>query len=1094
MLDAPLQHHYRTRRASAIESLKESQKAVEAHDSSSASDSFSDSLSSSPVSTASTASTSRDVHQGVSKRPLSSSRPSQLAKTSPQKQHQQQPGMATMTDGHPRHYPHLHLPQLLPHGQRQPHTLQPSHHHHQHSRHSLLLSHHGGARSEYGDIPGSPAPVIDRPASAAAHLGYGPDFGRSSPHLFEGSSSRPSFPSNDNINPRSITSAPPGTATPRGGAYQDAPQTPASPGRMSTDSTGSGQASLKRGRSREIKDERQEPTAQPLSLAAYGLEPRSRKGETRRTQGHQEMNLYSGADNSTMTTHSDSRGPPSASSSGSADVASSAGHYAPIATATAGSGGSNVAGGNASGRELICLCTRAPKVPRPRNAFILYRQHHQANVAANNPGLANPEISKLIGEQWRDQPDEVKESWKRLAEEEKIRHQQQYPDYRYQPRRGGKSGASHGGGARTVVAGGDDPGRCNKCGATPRTPSTPYTPATGDASTPGTASGSGGPGSGGSGYAYFPPGGRALESEHLRRGSISSIGSGDSHARRYNTQAQYPLANINEDYAAHQQHQASPGEMASPDSKRRRYNNSSTYPMSPPAAGNYTHVDPRYQQYQGWQPTSQPSGGALTYGSAQVPRGESATLSHQDAHTGLYGQPPQYHRSQQAPSRPQQHHPLSMSQTHGGPSQGSHAQQQQHQAPQLGAPFDESLRLPPLQPQIPQSTSTSAGGPLTYDRSITDRQYQQGQQTEPRGLGMSSTEASRHPLQTGATQQQHDQKSWSQAQYQSHSEGHSQSLRHAQDYFQPRQSAELGQPPRREAVSSRDRTRSSFLGKLEALRSIHPPLSTQQSRSSETRGPVIAVEGADIDVIRAVSRVIETALLVSQDCAVKVWSDESLASVYDNLEDRTQASLPKYMSKMLRWHETSEELVNYITHHPPKQAAAGQSAASVAVDPSKMPVAIVSTGYSLTISDRWAAALQQPGLMEPYSDEEHWRWIAALWRGIVGADLTIYVRERQGSSNDAAGSNGGHGGVELLTASAVSASNSPTGASGGPTRAAQSGEDACVMVVTLEKGRGLDEKLERRLGFEIMEWVRGGGFSAAATLRQLSATALAGVS
>jgi HMG (high mobility group) box len=49
-------------------------------------------------------------------------------------------------------------------------------------------------------------------------------------------------------------------------------------------------------------------------------------------------------------------------------------------------------------------------------AFILYRQHFQAQVVAQHPGLANPEISKIIGEQWREQTPEVKSDWKRLAE------------------------------------------------------------------------------------------------------------------------------------------------------------------------------------------------------------------------------------------------------------------------------------------------------------------------------------------------------------------------------------------------------------------------------------------------------------------------------------------------------------------------------------------------------------------------------------------------------------------------------------------------------------------------------------------------------
>ncbi|KAJ6441923.1 SNF2 family helicase [Purpureocillium lavendulum] len=106
-------------------------------------------------------------------------------------------------------------------------------------------------------------------------------------------------------------------------------------------------------------------------------------------------------------------------------------------------------------RDIICLCTPAPKIPRPRNvlraqrltdlwaAFILYRQHHQAQVTADNPKLSNPDISKIIGEKWKNEDEEVKQTWKNLAEEEKQRHQTQYPNYRYQPRRGNKPQSAH---------------------------------------------------------------------------------------------------------------------------------------------------------------------------------------------------------------------------------------------------------------------------------------------------------------------------------------------------------------------------------------------------------------------------------------------------------------------------------------------------------------------------------------------------------------------------------------------------------------------------------------------------------------------------
>ena len=49
-------------------------------------------------------------------------------------------------------------------------------------------------------------------------------------------------------------------------------------------------------------------------------------------------------------------------------------------------------------------------------AFILYRQHHQAAVVAHNPGLANLEISKIIGMQWRALTEDEKNKWRALAE------------------------------------------------------------------------------------------------------------------------------------------------------------------------------------------------------------------------------------------------------------------------------------------------------------------------------------------------------------------------------------------------------------------------------------------------------------------------------------------------------------------------------------------------------------------------------------------------------------------------------------------------------------------------------------------------------
>ncbi|KAJ5489710.1 hypothetical protein N7539_004600 [Penicillium diatomitis] len=127
----------------------------------------------------------------------------------------------------------------------------------------------------------------------------------------------------------------------------------------------------------------------------------------------------------------------------------------------------------------FCLCQPEPKIPRPRNAFILYRQHYQSIVVAHNPGMANPEISKVIGEQWRSLSEDEKGKWKALAEEEKIRHAQQYPEYRYQPRRLGRDGSTRNlaSGISHNPSGGST---CNRCGGrimnAPASPMTPFTP------------------------------------------------------------------------------------------------------------------------------------------------------------------------------------------------------------------------------------------------------------------------------------------------------------------------------------------------------------------------------------------------------------------------------------------------------------------------------------------------------------------------------------------------------------------------------------------------------------------------------------------
>lgn len=47
-------------------------------------------------------------------------------------------------------------------------------------------------------------------------------------------------------------------------------------------------------------------------------------------------------------------------------------------------------------RKLKIAVDRQNKIPRPANAFILYRQHHHPEVKANHPGMHNNDICKYF--------------------------------------------------------------------------------------------------------------------------------------------------------------------------------------------------------------------------------------------------------------------------------------------------------------------------------------------------------------------------------------------------------------------------------------------------------------------------------------------------------------------------------------------------------------------------------------------------------------------------------------------------------------------------------------------------------------------------
>ncbi|TAQ89161.1 Nucleoside-triphosphate phosphatase [Chlorociboria aeruginascens] len=592
-------------------------------------------------------------------------------------------------------------------------------------------------------------------------------------------------------------------------------------------------------------------------------------------------------------------------------------------------------------REQVCLCQPDPKIPRPRNAFILYRQHYQAQVVAQHPGLANPDISKIIGEQWREQAPEVKSDWKRLAEEEKQRHQRQYPGYRYQPRRAGKPN-----GTRPVSSSSaDDPIRCPKCSgryiSTPSTPLTPFTPAFGAS-----------PARNERHFSSFTPPSlpRMAEVENpkyspqMQNKRVDTPRISPPHLQ---IQRRAPYLQGQPLHTHHERDEDMDLLSPSPDTKRRRFINDIPrgYPLSSPIL----HSGPQH-----------------------FPRHRSGSMA-----TGAY-------RSQQQLPGPG---PLTRPGSMGPPPHSSPMiQQPRHQYPTRSNTFDESLRLPPLQTQ------------LSNTNVITT------QRTEVRG--------------------------------------------------DPRES-------QARSVEAMIMT-IPYVNKIKVLSKISAPLAppSLSSPAREIRGAVIAIEGADINLLAEIGAFIDEHLRKEPSCAVKSWVTSArpptqeaapaqdtemteagtLTPNFPSPEQTTPDPFVDYFGVISEWHSKSQEIIKYITTNTnPTSGYTPESAPESTTKQKILPVALLPRGFSLTTSDFFALRIP---INDSYAPVDHWQWMATLWRGIVGPDLTVYVKRVDRDEVERLGA------VEIRS-------------------------DCSGIVVRVPEGTHLDEKTARRLGFEVLEFVRG---------------------
>lgn len=245
----------------------------------------------------------------------------------------------------------------------------------------------------------------------------------------------------------------------------------------------------------------------------------------------------------------------------------------------------------------------------------------------------------------------------------------------------------------------------------------------------------------------------------------------------------------------------------------------------------------------------------------------------------------------------------------------------------------------------------------------------------------------------------------------------------------------------------------SFMAKVQILGRVAPTFPASGHKKS--RPTIIAIEGDDPEAARNVTDWLEEFLGREGDMVVKVIDGPKLPES----KDEQEVEISELLRAVAEWHDHGKKTVEQLARggkerndsdSSSQSGSAGDSEAMKVDSPhgSSSRTVILLRTYTVTAANVFASRM---AISDAYKAADHWQWTATLWRGVVGPDMTVYVKEADKAEE------GGKGGVEIK-------------------------EDVRVMAVRRFKGsednggvEGIEAGALRRLGFEVGEWVRSGG-------------------